>query len=1114
VNWIGRGRHDRTHSGVAVWVGRAVTLAALWALISTPFRDGRAVLLANDVIGTLGIPVSSSVVNAAILGLIGGALRRRLRIGWITAVIFEATNVVALGAATWYLFFTRDASGHRVVTAFDVTDRVWIAAGFLVGSAVLVLLVLGRRSFPARLRRGSWAATLGVAAAGFVAVFAFTFALTEAFPHQLHQGRERIAWSLRATLGFDYGSRPNINGHSGTGWVAGLSGLLSGVALLGAAATFLRSARSQELLSAADELHLRRLLAEHGERDSLGYFATRRDKSVVFSPDGRAAVTFRTIATVSLASGDPIGAQSSWPAAVEAWLNHSHAHGWYPAAIGASEDGARVFAAAELRAVRLGDEAILDIEDFRLTDPDLRPVRQAVQRVTRAGYRIEVRRHSELSAEELAHLADLAEQWRGDEPDRGFSMALNRLGDPVDGRCVMVTAHDETGAVRGMQSYVPWGTRGLSLDLMRRDRQAPTGTTEFLVAGLVGAAGGLGVRRVSLNFAVFRSVFHRAEDVGAGPLLKVSEGALSFASRFWQIESLYRSNDKYRPTWSPRYFCIDSALTAPRSMIAGGMAEGFLPAPQPTPRSTTDETVEVNGRQVPFVTAVLEQDDRLLHAARPTRRLTTQQQHRRRKLDLLRAAGMDPYPVEVPRNRTLAEAAAIGAGLAPGASSGTTVSVAARVRAVRDFGGLCFALLSAGPDRLQVMTRRDGVGAAAHDLWRHAVDVGDLVSVTGEVVASRHGEITVDATSWTMAAKCLRPLPGLHAGFSDADARVRQRHLDMIVNTETLALLEARTRAVAALRRGFVARGFAEVETPILQTVHGGAAARPFHTHINAYDMGLSLRIAPELYLKRLAVGGMQRIFEVGRNFRNEGVDATHNPEFTAAEAYEAFGDYTSMRLLTRELIIDMATAVHGEPVAVRPTADGGTERLRIDGDWPVIPVHAAVGRAVGETVDTSTSVEHLRQLCRHHGVAFRPEHSAGELVVELYDELVEGSTTLPTFYTDFPIETSPLTRVHRVDPKLSERWDLVAFGAELGTAYSELIDPVEQRARLTEQSFKAAAGDIEAMELDEDFLGALEFAMPPTGGLGLGVDRIVMLLCGVNIRATLAFPFVRPTER
>jgi lysyl-tRNA synthetase class 2 len=364
-----------------------------------------------------------------------------------------------------------------------------------------------------------------------------------------------------------------------------------------------------------------------------------------------------------------------------------------------------------------------------------------------------------------------------------------------------------------------------------------------------------------------------------------------------------------------------------------------------------------------------------------------------------------------------------------------------------------------------------------------------------------------------MAAKCLRPLPDLHAGLADPDAVVRQRYLDLIVNPHSLATLQLRSRAVQAFRDGFARRGFAEVETPMLHAVHGGATARPFRTYSNAYNVELYLRIAPELYLKRLCVAGMGKIFEMNRNFRNEGADSTHNPEFTSVEAYQAYADYNDMRETTRDLLLEVATAVHGSPVAVRPRPDGRPCRIDLSRPWPVITVHDAVSKAVGIPISSMTPCTQLREICAAHMVRTPTQTTAGDLVVRLYEQLVEKETDFPTFYTDFPLESSPLARVHRADRALAERWDLVALGTEIGTAYSELIDPIDQRERLVEQSLRAAAGDPEAMQIDEPFLTALEYAMPPTGGLGIGVDRVVMMLTGAGIRSTLAFPFVRPQQ-
>jgi lysyl-tRNA synthetase class 2 len=410
-----------------------------------------------------------------------------------------------------------------------------------------------------------------------------------------------------------------------------------------------------------------------------------------------------------------------------------------------------------------------------------------------------------------------------------------------------------------------------------------------------------------------------------------------------------------------------------------------------------------------------------------------------------------------------------------------------------------------------VLLDRRSPGGPALARFTRDVDLGDHVGVTGEVVASRRGELSVAAQSWVLTAKCLRPLPDKHRGLVDPEARVRQRYLDLVLRPEAREVLTVRSRVVSGLRTSLASRGFLEVETPQLQPVHGGAAARPFTTHMTALDLPVYLRIAPELYLKRLCVGGMERVFEIGRTFRNEGLSAKHNPEFTMLEAYLAYADYRDMLDLTQSLIVEAATAAYGEPVARRRQDDGSTLEVDLSGPWPVLTVSEAVSRALGEEVSADTGRAELLRLCEGAGVPVNPAWGRGAIVLELYERLVEHETREPAFYLDFPTDVSPLTRPHRDDERLAERWDLVAFGTEIATAYSELVDPVEQRRRLTRQSILAAGGDPEAMQLDEDFLTALEYGMPPTGGMGMGVDRLVMMLTGRTIRETLAFPTARP---
>ena len=431
--------------------------------------------------------------------------------------------------------------------------------------------------------------------------------------------------------------------------------------------------------------------------------------------------------------------------------------------------------------------------------------------------------------------------------------------------------------------------------------------------------------------------------------------------------------------------------------------------------------------------------------------------------------------------------------------------------AIRDFGGVVFGVLRDWTGDVRVIWERDRSGPEGLAALRAAIDLGDLVAVQGRLGASRRREPSVLVDSWTLEAKCLHPMPDKRRGLTDPEARVRQRHVEVAVNPVMRTRLAARSAVVHSLRETLHARGYLEVETPILQTIHGGANARPFQTHINAYDLDLYLRIAPELYLKRLCVGGMSKVFELGRTFRNEGVDFSHNPEFTILEAYEAHGDYLTMMRLCRELIQNAAIAATGSCRV--PGPDG--ELVDISGEWPVVTLFEAVSRALvergGHRVDAGTSVEELRVMCDLADVPWQSGWDAGSTALEMYEHLVEGRTTRPTFYTDFPVSVSPLTRSHRRDEGVTERWDLVAWGVELGTAYSELTDPIEQRKRLTAQSESASRGDLEAMELDEEFLAALEYGMPPTGGLGIGVDRVVMLVTGASIRETLPFPMAKP---
>ncbi len=471
--------------------------------------------------------------------------------------------------------------------------------------------------------------------------------------------------------------------------------------------------------------------------------------------------------------------------------------------------------------------------------------------------------------------------------------------------------------------------------------------------------------------------------------------------------------------------------------------------------------------------------------------------------------GHAPYPLSVPITHQIAEVIAAHPvdELEPGAETGETVGVAGRVVHQRNTGKLCFAAIQAGDgSRIQLMLSLAEVGEEQLAAWKELVDLGDHVFATGQVVVSKRGELSIMVSQWRMASKAIRPLPNLHNELSE-ETRVRARYLDLIQREQARQVVRTRAITNASLRSTFAERGFLEVETPMLQVMHGGAAARPFATHSNAFDTELFLRIAPELYLKRAVVGGLDRVFEINRNFRNEGADSTHSPEFAMLEAYEAYGDYESIADLTQELVQNAAMAVAGSHTV---TWADGTE-FDLGGQWERISMYPSLSDAVGREITPETSLDELRELAKKVGAEL-PEKALthGKAVEELWEHTVKSGLSRPTFVMDFPIETSPLTANHRSIPGVVEKWDLYVRGFELATGYSELIDPVEQRVRFTEQAKLAGRGDDEAMPLDEEFLAALEHAMPPAGGMGMGIDRLLMTLTGLGIRETVLFPLVK----
>ncbi|MFZ9628063.1 MAG: lysine--tRNA ligase [Ilumatobacteraceae bacterium] len=479
----------------------------------------------------------------------------------------------------------------------------------------------------------------------------------------------------------------------------------------------------------------------------------------------------------------------------------------------------------------------------------------------------------------------------------------------------------------------------------------------------------------------------------------------------------------------------------------------------------------------------------------------------------IRDGGTEPYPYRFDRSTTLAALRAAHGDLEPGTETDTAVAIAGRVMLLRDSGKLVFATVRDRDDDVQLFVSKAVVGDDAFDFVK-SLDLGDWVGVHGTVMTTRKGELSVKVERLQLLAKGLRPLPDKWHGLTDTDTRFRQRYADLIVNDEARHTFRVRHEIISSFRRTLHADGFIEVETPVLHVEAGGAHARPFVTHHNALDMQLYLRIALELHLKRLIVGGMERVFEIGRIFRNEGISTRHNPEFTMMELYQAFADYSEMIAITERLITTAAVDATGSSVVTVFRPDGGTEDIDLAQPWRRARMIDLIEEATGTAVHPSMPHHDLRRVAEQHGVQIAPHWTNGKIIEEMFEHTAEHTLIAPTFVTGHPVEISPLARVDRNDPHLTERFELFVGARELANGYSELNDPLEQRIRFEEEQAAKEAGDAERGTVDEDYLRALEYGMPPTGGLGIGMDRVAMLIAGVNsIKEVILFPTLRPEQ-
>lgn len=483
---------------------------------------------------------------------------------------------------------------------------------------------------------------------------------------------------------------------------------------------------------------------------------------------------------------------------------------------------------------------------------------------------------------------------------------------------------------------------------------------------------------------------------------------------------------------------------------------------------------------------------------------------RRAKREALLAEGKNPYGhAAFEYSHHIADLDEKYAELADGENTEDAVSIAGRVMAKRVQGKIIFFELQDATGRIQLFCRINALGEDAFAEMKD-LDLGDWIGVHGLMMRTRRGQLSVAVDSFQLLSKALRPLPEKFHGLNDKETRYRQRYVDLIVNDEVRDTFQKRSKILSAFRRYMEADGYYEVETPILQTVQGGATAKPFITHFNALNQENYLRIATELHLKRLLVGGFERVFEIGRIFRNEGMDPTHNPEFTTMEAYCAFNDLQGMKKLAQGVIKAANAAVNDSE-----QLEYQGQTIDISGEWPSIPMTEIVSKALGEEVTLDTPVSHLAELAKKNGIEVKPEWTAGKLIAELYDETGEPTIVNPTFVVDYPVEVSPLAKRFEDDPRLTDRFELVIAGHEYANAFSELNDPVDQAERFQKQMEEKASGDDEAMEYDTDYIRALEYGMPPAGGIGIGIDRVVMLLTNQpSIRDVLLFPHMRPEAK
>ncbi|MCE5290585.1 MAG: bifunctional lysylphosphatidylglycerol synthetase/lysine--tRNA ligase LysX [Nocardiaceae bacterium] len=1043
-------------------VGCAAIACAIWSVVPVLRERSEPV---RSVLNSHFIHAPNSSLSWALaLGVLAVGLWRAKRVAWWALIVMA---VVVAG-------------GHAIVMTQQVDLDSGIAFGISAG--VLAILVALQPQFPQHSRWPSVGKTIAAVIAFGLVFTAIGYGIIALAPGRL-AAQDQLWYAANRVVMF--GLLPNSydTGVVTIGVDTAL-GALGAAAFLAVLAVVRLTQRTSNTLTEVDESAIQALIARSDVNDSLAYFSTRRDNSVVFAPSGKAAVAYRTGVGVSMAVGDPVGNQEAWPHAIEAWLEMCRNHNWIPAATGASKLGARAYRRAGLSTLRVASEAILNPTEFDLSAPEFKAIRLAGNRLRKQGLTVRVRRQADIAAAELAAVHKRAAQWADTHTERGFHRSLGRIGEPSDTESLLVEAVGPGGPV-AMMSLVPWGATGATVDLLCRDESAPGGITELMMSELVLASAALGLTRISFGFT-------DVDNTATSGMARIP----LFLSRWWQQDSSRAANEQYRPKWVPRYVAYPAGRVS-RVSIASGVIEGRRRAASTftSGRTRIDRSILADLLESPIpqpLPVLSRQPQRPEHV-----------RVRIDKLARLAEAGIPGYPPAYQPTHTIAAAR--------DAVSGTRVRLTGRLLAWRDLGGLGFAKLRDATGDIQVMVDANRCGEDKAATFGSMFDLGDLIEVSGPIGRARKAEISLFAMDWRLVTKSLHPLPDRHKGLVSPEAKVRQRHVELATNPSAREVARARSVVLHSIRSSLAGWDYLEAETPILQSNSNGLNARSFRTQADVFGLELRLRTTPALQLKQLAIGGLERVYELGRSFADSGTSAQHNPEFTTLHAFEAHIGYGEMVTRCQEMVQQAALAVHGQALSFRQRYDGVMRPFDIGGPWPVRTFYEAVSEAAGQPVNAGTTISTLRIMCETAGITPRHTWDEGRLAYALYERLVVARTELPTFYRDFPVTMAPMARALATDEDLAERCDLVAWGSILGSVHTELTDPLEQRRRLALEESRALAGDVDAIRANDAYLEALEFGMLPTAGLWLDVDRVITLITGRTVRESLAFPFVKP---